>query len=309
MHSDHTRGWRERPRSLLIQKAESACAAIVLILLLFLCNLGALAEFGLSIGHPVGSVVMNHKLQDDYEPQTPGRSRRESQLLALSETPANIASACQCLTCGTRLPDWISEAYGSLTQRTARTFDFGTRVSAGCTLLTNTSRVNQLGRSDGFQFRMACFCNFWVADRFARNSGRCAVLRPWSKFLRVNGKVQFPQRRRSPLPSFFPQPGQRRSILGTSTVGKDGRPFASRRCCWVSGVGSERADLRRDVSFHSAPATYSAHGATSLPQVGAVSHNLTQRWDVSRQFPVTVSKKSLRRNGSRITQLSTQSSK
>src|SRR5215467_14087568 len=31
-------------------------------------------------------------------------------------------------------------------------------------------------------------------------------------------------------PEFFPQPGQRRSILGASTVGKDGRPFASRLC-------------------------------------------------------------------------------
>jgi len=28
-------------------------------------------------------------------------------------------------------------------------------VSAGCTFLTNTSRVNQAGRSGGFQFRMA----------------------------------------------------------------------------------------------------------------------------------------------------------
>jgi len=225
----------------------------------------------------------------------------KSQLLYLPETPTNSASACQCLGCGTRLPDWISEAYGSLTRSTDRSVDFATRTSAGCTCLTKTSRVNQEGRSDGSQPRIACFCNLWVAERFARNSGSCAALRPSSKFLRVTGKLHSAQRRRSLLPRFSPQPEQRRSIFGASTVGKGGRPFASRRYRWVRGVGSERADLRRDVSFHSAPATYSAHGATSLPQVGAVSHNLTQRWDISLQFPFPFSKKSVRRNGSWMT--------
>src|SRR5215469_2343875 len=131
-------------------------------------------------------------------------------------TPVNSASACQCLGCGTRLPDWISAEYGSLTQSSDRTCDFGTCLSAGCTLLTNTSRVSQPGKSDGFQFRIACLCDFWVAARFSRNSGCCAVLRPSSKFLRVTGNVHSTQRRRSLLPSFFPQPGQRRSIFGVS---------------------------------------------------------------------------------------------
>jgi len=165
--------------------------------------------------------------------------------------PTNCANFCQCLGCGTSLPDWISEAYGSLTRRTDRTVDFATRTSAGCTCLTNTSRVNQPGRSDGFQFRIACLCIYWVAERFTRNR-RCAVPRPSWKFLRITGKLHSEQWRRSLLPSFFRQPEHRRSIFGASTVGNDGAPLASRRCCWVRGVGSERADLRRDVSSQSA---------------------------------------------------------
>ena len=122
---------------------------------------------------------------------------------------------------------------------------FGTSrrwASAGCTCLTYTSRVNQAGRSEGFQFRMACLCIRCVAERFARDSGRCAVLRPTSKFSRVTVTAQSAQKRLS-LRICFPQPRQRRSGFGASTVGNDGRPFASRRCCWVNGVGSEREAL------------------------------------------------------------------
>ena len=54
----------------------------------------------------------------------------------------------------------------------------------------------------------------------------------------------------------------------------------------------------------SARATYSAHGATRLPQVGAVSESLEQRLLESLQFPFGVSMKSERLNGSCINQSS-----
>ena len=45
-------------------------------------------------------------------------------------------------------------------------------------------------------------------------------------------------------------------------------------------------------------ATYSAHGATNFPQAGAVAPRWVHIWDMRRQLPVAVSKKSARRNGS-----------
>ena len=59
--------------------------------------------------------------------------RVSCSLLAIPEIPTNSENIFQCLEGGTRLPDWMSAAYGSLTRRVERTFDFGTRVSAGCT--------------------------------------------------------------------------------------------------------------------------------------------------------------------------------
>jgi hypothetical protein len=56
------------------------------------------------------------------------------------------------------------------------------------------------------------------------------------------------------------------------------------------------------VLVQSARATYSAHGATSLPQVGAVSESLEQRLLDSLQFPFAVSIKSERLKGSCINQ-------
>jgi hypothetical protein len=50
--------------------------------------------------------------------------------------------------------------------------------------------------------------------------------------------------------------------------------------------------------------TYSAHGATSLAQVGAASESLEQRLLDSLQFPFAASMKSERRNGSFINQSS-----
>ena len=88
--------------------------------------------------------------------------------------------------------------------------------------------------------------------------------------------------------------------------GNGGRAFASRRYYCVKGVGSERLVFDRDVLAQSVRATISAHGATSLPQVGAVSLNFVHRWDINRQFPFAVSKKSARRKGSRVIQLSNQ---
>src|SRR5712691_984575 len=115
-----------------------------------------------------------------------------------------------------RLPDWISEEYGSLIPSAERTWDFATRASAGCTCLTYTSRVNQAGTSAGFQFWMACLCIRCVSERFARNSGRCAALRPTSKFSRVTVTAQSVQNRLFLSRSFFPQTRQRRSGRGTS---------------------------------------------------------------------------------------------
>ena len=63
----------------------------------------------------------------------------------VTETPTSSASASQCLGCGTRFPDWISEEYGSLTPSDERTLDFATCASAGCTCLAYTSRV-RVGR-------------------------------------------------------------------------------------------------------------------------------------------------------------------
>ena len=64
----------------------------------------------------------------------------------------------------------------------------------------------------------------------------------------------------------FPQPRHTRSGFGIATVGAAKPSFASRRCCWVSrvGIGARPA---RDVVAQSVCATYSAHGATSLPQM------------------------------------------
>jgi len=71
------------------------------------------------------------------------------------------------------------------------TFSFllGTRRSS----ISYTSRVSQPGRSEGFQCRIACLCCRCVADRFARESGCCALLRPARKFLRVACFAQFKQ--------------------------------------------------------------------------------------------------------------------
>jgi len=203
-------------------------------------------------------------------------------------TPTSCAAACQCRGCGTRLPAWIAEEYGSLTPSAERTWDFATLASAGCTRVTYTSRVSQSGRSEGLQFRMACLCIRCVAERFARNSGRCAALRPTSKPSRTTVTAQSAQcRRRLSLRICFPQPRQRQSGFGVSTVGKDGRPFASRRCCWVNGVGSERRAFDCDVLLQSVRAMYSAQGATSLPQTGAVSRagEITHRRRRRNQLP------------------------
>ncbi len=100
----------------------------------------------------------------------------------------------------------------------------------------------------------------------------------------------------------------RRSGLGALTSTNAGRPFAIRRCCCVRGVESLRSPFDGDAAAHKVRATCSAHGATSLPQVGAVLLSLAHKWDISLQFPLVVSKKSDLRNGSRVIQLSTHSS-
>src|SRR5437588_3584206 len=66
--------------------------------------------------------------------------------------------------------------------------------------------------------------------------------------------------------------------------------------------------LGRDAVVQSAHATYSTHGATSLPQVGAVSESWEQRRDIKRQLPLPVSKKSERRKGSRVIQFNNHAS-
>src|SRR4051794_35268222 len=55
-------------------------------------------------------------------------------------------------------------------------------------------------------------------------------------------------------------------------------------------------------------ATYSAQGATSFPQVGAVSESFEQRLEESRQLPFGDSEKSERCNGSCITQFNSHAS-
>ena len=42
--------------------------------------------------------------------------------------------------------------------------------------------MSHVGRSEGFQFWIACLCLSIVAARFARHSGCCALLRPALKF-------------------------------------------------------------------------------------------------------------------------------
>src|SRR4051794_19022917 len=54
--------------------------------------------------------------------------------------------------------------------------------------------------------------------------------------------------------------------------------------------------------------TYSAQGATSLPQIGAVAVSCEQMREVKRQLPEPVSKKSERRKGSRVIQSSNHAS-
>src|SRR5437016_10023073 len=98
----------------------------------------------------------------------------------------------------------------------------------------------------------------------------------------------------------FPQPRQRFSRRGGGTSGGIGDlPFASRLCCWVNRVAGI---LDLDVVLHNTRTTYSAHGATSRPQVGAVSESSEQTRDINRQLPDPVSKKSERRIGSRVIQ-------
>src|SRR5207253_2553678 len=110
----------------------------------------------------------------------------------------------------------------------------------------------------------------------------------------------------APRPIVLPQPRQRFSRRGVGTAGGNGElPFASRLCCCVNRVAG---NLGRDAVVHSARATYSAHGATSLRQVGEVSESWEQRRDISRQLPVPVSKKSERRKGSPVIQFSNQAS-
>jgi hypothetical protein len=86
--------------------------------------------------------------------------------------------------------------------------------------------------------------------------------------------------------------------------GNDARPFASRLRRCVSRV----AGLELDLPAHSVCATYSAHGPTSLPHVGAVSESCEQMPDLNLQLPEPVSKKSERRNDSREIQFSSHAS-
>ncbi len=70
----------------------------------------------------------------------------------------------------------------------------------------------------------------------------------------------------------FPQPRQRFSRFSGGKAGGNGaRPFASRLCRCVSGVAG-RLEVD-DLPAHNVCATYSAQGATSLPQIGAVSES------------------------------------
>jgi hypothetical protein len=69
----------------------------------------------------------------------------------------------------------------------------------------------------------------------------------------------------------LPQPRHTRSGFGIGIVGAAESILASRLCCCVSRVGIELRLLARDVVVQSMWATYSAHGATSFLQVGAVS--------------------------------------
>src|SRR3954469_22029548 len=88
----------------------------------------------------------------------------------------------------------------------------------------------------------------------------------------------------------FPQPRQRCSRFGSGIDGgNDVRPLASRLWRCVSRVAGV-SDL--DLPVHSICATYSPHGATSLPHVGAVAESCAQMPDRNRQLPDPVSKKS-----------------
>jgi hypothetical protein len=85
---------------------------------------------------------------------------------------------------------------------------------------------------------------------------------------------------------------------------RGGRPFATLRCCCVSRVGITSLAFVVEMETHSVRATYSAHRATRFPQIEAVSLSLVHIWDMRRQLPLVVSKKSARRNGSLATQSS-----
>src|SRR5215467_13521269 len=153
--------------------------------------------------------------------------------------------------------------------------DFAIVARAGWTFLTYASRVSQLGRSEGFQFLMASLRARCVSDRFLRASGCWAASRPKSKFSRVTCNAHLLQCD-TPRLRLSPQPRQRRSTLGTSIRGNEGRPFASLRCCCVKGV-CKCSNPERELSSQSLRAMYSTHTETSLPQVGPVSLSFAQR--------------------------------
>jgi len=111
-----------------------------------------------------------------------------------------------------------------------------------------------------------------------------------------------------PALMLFPHPRHTRSCFGIVMVGAGKPHFASRMCCWVSRVGIELRLLGRDVVAQSVRATYSAHGATSLLQTDIVSLSFAASVLKRRQLPFRSSKKSERRNGSRVIQSRSQAS-
>jgi hypothetical protein len=184
--------------------------------------------------------------------------------------------------------------------------DVETSASCGCICFKNTSLESQAGCFDSCHAEHASAPRLREAACLARASGLRAARRPIraasTRRSVAPSMAQFAESVRSGLMP-FPQPLQTCSGFGCFTVGTS-LSFASRLFRCVRRVAmSRRASLDGDAGLdtedHTACATYSATGATSLRQVSVVPQSFTANDEARRQLPLRSSQKSERRRASR----------